>query len=293
MTKFVALLDRGVLKVSGPDASEFLQGLITNDMDKLAEKDALFAALLTPQGKINYEFFVVPIEGGFLLDMAKGGLREILGKLSLYKMRADVAIGDLSETHMVFWLENKCEGAGPALARFNDPRSDALGCRAVVAVEDVAAFSDGLEAGLEEEYMRARIENGVPEGGHDYVLGDTFPHEACYDLLDGVDFKKGCYVGQEVVSRMQHRGTTRKRIVCVSGEGELPDSGAEIRTEKSLIGVLGSRVAGHGLALVRLDRAGKAIAAQEPMSAEAVEVTLSLPEWADYELKSAVAAEED
>lgn len=286
MTKFVALLDRGVLEVKGPDAGEFLQGLITNDIDKLKSQKSLFAALLTPQGKINYEFFIVPIENGYLLEMAQGGMKELFKKLSLYKMRSDVEISDLSETHMVFWLSEVCALVSAEWLTFPDPRSKDVGIRAIVPVKETAEIGDGLESCSPDDYTLARIEAGIPEGGHDYALGDTFPHEAVYDLIDGVDFSKGCYVGQEVVSRMQHRSTVRKRIVAIESHDALPDSGAEIRTETSLIGVLGSVCDNKGLALVRLDRAGKALNNGDKIQADGVQLTLSIPSWASYEFSS-------
>lgn len=294
MSKFVPLLDRGVIKVSGPDAAEFLQGLVTNNLDKTNQGGAVLSALLTPQGKIQYEFFIVPVaEDGYLLEMARGGLKELFGKLSLYKLRADVEIEDLSESHMVFWLDDlKQQSELEEFAKerraesiFRDPRADELGLRAIVSVEKVAAFSEGLIPSHAEDYLMKRIKEGIPEGGLDYAFGDTFPHEAGYDLLDGVDFEKGCYVGQEVVSRMQHRSNVRKRIVSVTAEADLPEAGSEIRTENSMIGVLGSHVNGEGLALVRLDRAGKAVATGAPMLVEGVEVQLSVPEWAGYSLE--------
>ncbi len=283
MTKFVALLDRAVLEVTGPDAGEFLQGLITNDLEKIKEKGSLFAALLTPQGKINYEFFIVPTENGYFLEMAKGGLDELYKKFSLYKLRANVDISNLSETHMVFWLAENCELVTPEAVLYPDPRSSELGQRAIVSVDHMTDFCDGLEACSPDDYLAARLTIGIPEGGHDYALGNTFPHEACYDLIDGVDFSKGCYVGQEVVSRMQHRSTVRKRIVCVKSEEELPESGAEIRTETSLIGVLGSRLGKDGLALVRLDRAGKALNIGDKINADGILVTLTIPSWASFD----------
>lgn len=294
MSKFVPLLDRGVIKVSGPDAADFLQGIVTNNIEKTSEGRAILAALLTPQGKIQYEFFIIPVvDAGFLLEMAHGGLKELFGKLSLYKMRADVEIEDLSQSHMVFWLDDLKEPTEikefarekGADAVFHDPRSDELGLRAVVGVNEVAAFSHGLVPSHAEDYLMKRIQAGIPEGGLDYAFGDTFPHEAGYDLLDGVDFQKGCYVGQEVVSRMQHRSNVRKRIVMVSAETDLPEAGSEIRTETSMIGVLGSHIHGAGLALVRLDRAGKAITSGVPMQVEGIGVQLSVPEWAGYSLE--------
>jgi hypothetical protein len=143
-------------------------------------------------------------------------------------------------------------------------------------------------------YHAHRIALGVPEAGLDYVLGDTFPHEACFDLLGSVSFSKGCFVGQEVVSRMQHRGSARKRFVIVTGASDLPAAGAEISVAapsgSAAIGRMGSSVGKVGLALVRLDRAGEAIAAGLGLAAGEVDVTLAVPPWADYALGAASGA---
>ncbi len=283
MNKVVPLLDRAVLAVTGPDAETFLQNLITNDLGKLVEKEALLSALLTPQGKINYEFFIVPIENGYVLDTAKGGVDELFKKLSLYKMRADIEIKQLKDSHMVIWFEGDVVPQSGVKLMFVDPRSAEMGRRAVVGLDQIAHVSQGFVTGREDDYLAKRLMLGVPEGGYDYVLGDTFPHEAGYDVLDGVDFEKGCYVGQEVVSRMQHRSNVRKRIVMVEGDENLPPSGTEFSTDTSMIGILGSCLDKKGLALVRLDRAAKALAKGDEIMAEGVGVTLSIPPWASYD----------
>ena len=287
MTKIVALVDRGLVRVAGPEAAEFLQNLVTNDVTRAGEGKAVFAALLTPQGKINYEFFIVRQEDCFLLETGRGCVDELVKRLRLYKMRADVSIEDLSDGHMMFWLDEAPAHDEDAVAVYPDPRFDALGYRVIVAIEQTDGFCARFESSDVDHYHAARVAYSVPEGGYDYAFGDTFPHEAGYDLLDGVDFKKGCYVGQEVVSRMQHRGTARKRIVSVMPLAEangLPEPGAEIRTETSFIGPLGSTFGGRGIALVRLDRAAKAMANGDEMKAETVAVKLTAPPWASYDL---------
>ncbi len=283
MGKVVTLLDRTVIEITGGDAYDFLQGLITNDMAKVAEKGALLAALLTPQGKINYEFFIVRVSGGFLIDTPKGGAADLLKKLTLYKMRSNVDIKDLSESHMVFWLGQVDVDLSEDGVVFLDPRSAQMGKRAIVKLDQVGSFVEDLEPGLEEDYIKARLALGLPEGGHDYAFGDSFVHEAGYDLLDGVDFNKGCYVGQEVVSRMHHRGSVRKRVVLVEGMSDLPEPGSEIRTQSSMIGVLGTRFERQGLAMVRLDRCAKALAKEDDLRVEGVGVQLSIPSWANYD----------
>lgn len=287
MTKIVALVDRGLVRVTGPDAEDFLQNLVTNDVTEARDNQAVFAALLTPQGKINYEFYIVRHVGGFLLETGRGCVEELVKRLILYKMRADVSIEDLSDGHMMFWLDEALAHDADAVAVYPDPRYRKLGYRTIVSINETNNFCARFETSDVDHYHAARVEYGVPEGGYDYAYGDTFPHEAGYDLLGGVDFKKGCYVGQEVVSRMQHRGTARKRVVIVRAAGDaqdLPEPGAEIRTAKSFIGPLGSVFDGRGIALVRLDRAAKAMANGDEMNAEAVPVTFEIPPWASYDL---------
>lgn len=282
MNKIVTLLDRAVLRVTGPDAKSFLQNLVTNDIDRLDTEPAIMAALLSPQGKILYEFFIVTESGTYYLDTASGGADDLIKKFNLYKLRADVEIEDCRESHMVLWL-NDDEGViqGDAVL-YADPRHKQMGWRAIVRQEGIGVFSEGFEPGQSTDYLAHRLMNAIPEGGHDYAFGDTFPHEAALDVLGAVDFKKGCYIGQEVVSRMEHRSNVRNRIVIVEGKGPLPLPGAEIRTTNSLIGVLGTSIGNVGLALVRLDRAGRAMRSGQIMKVDDQEVNLSRPPWAHY-----------
>jgi folate-binding protein YgfZ len=215
----VHLADRGVVRVSGEDAKAFLDGLVTCDLDRVSPAQPRFGALLTPQGKILFDFilFQAPpdIGGGYYLDALKVHAPDLAKRLGFYKLRAKVAIENLSDTLAVVagWdTPGPAEEAGLVAG---DPRLADLGWRAVVAAADAAEFA----ADPAEAYHARRIALGVPEGGRDFLFGDAFPHEALMDQLQGVDFDKGCYVGQEVVSRMQHRGTARTRIVPALYEG--------------------------------------------------------------------------
>ena len=163
---------------------------------------------------------------------------------------------------------------------FPDPRNAKLGQRLIMPVERIAEIPG--ERMTETEYHAHRISIGIPEAELDYALGDAFPHEALYDQLASVDFKKGCYVGQEVVSRMQHRGTARSRFVQIKGEDTLPETGTELLVADRAIGKLGSARGTNGLALVRLDRTAKAITDGTPIMADSVSVTATIPEWVNY-----------
>lgn len=274
----VQLIDRGVIRVTGEDAASFLQGLLTCDVEQIAPGRAGYGALLTPQGKIIADCLVVAVEaedgGGFLLDAPLLQTNDLMKRLKLYKLRAKVGLDDLSEQSTVIAALDG--GALPEDAGmvFADPRLPTLGDRAIT---DRAGAAE-IAARDAEAYHTRRIGLGVPDGGKDFAYGDAFPHEALLDQLNGVSFRKGCYVGQEVVSRMQHRGTARTRIVpIVFSEGIVPESGVEATAGPKTLGTVGSCASGRGLAMLRLDRVADAIAAGEPLVAGGLVFTLQKP----------------
>ena len=290
--KLALLPDRGVVSVEGPDAAKLLQGVITNDMDLMAQQGALHAGLLSPQGKILFEFFVVKSPDGFCLETARAKAAELAERLKMYKLRADVAIKDASADYTVAAIwggdgERAPQGTGPAPLRFADPRLAALGQRELTTLRsDWALGGEDAQSATQEEYHALRIGLGVPEGGKDYAFGDAFPHEALFDQLNGVSFEKGCYVGQEVVSRMQNRGTARRRIVPVVADSPLPAPGASIAAAGVEIGTLGSVAGTRGLAPIRLDRAAEFIDKGETLRAGGVPVRMDIPAWARFTLKT-------
>jgi tRNA-modifying protein YgfZ len=285
--KSVLLPDRGVIRVTGADAEKLLQGVITGDMELLKEdRSALHAGLLTPQGKILFDFFVVRHGDGFFIETNREQVPDLLKRLSMYKLRAAAVITDVSGAYAVAAVWG--DGAEAAADQsdgvaFADPRLAAMGLRVLLASDDSGpgAKLPGEAVGL-ADYHAMRVALGVPEAGKDYRLGDTFPHEALFDQLGGVSFTKGCFVGQEVVSRMQHRGTARKRVVPVVGTGALPEPGSEVRAGSSLIGTLGSVAGNTALGMLRLDRAAEAAAKGEALMAGGVAVSIKIPEWATF-----------
>ena len=211
--------------------------------------------LLSPQGKILFDFFVLADGDGYLLDVASAQAEALRQRLGFYRLRAAVTIeAEPSLKVAASWGEAALANLPAEAPNFRDPRLDSMGARVLLPAMSTSQNS-ATELATEAAYHAHRIAEGVPEGSRDYAFGDAFPHEAMFDQLHGVDFQKGCFVGQEVVSRMQHRGTARKRIVGVEGEGALPPSGAEIFAATMPIGTLGSINGSAGLALVRLDRA--------------------------------------
>jgi tRNA-modifying protein YgfZ len=283
LAKTTVLPDRSVIRVGGPDAEKLLQGVITNDMGLLAEQPAIFAALLTPQGKLLADFFVSKAGDDFLLETAKAQAAELVKRLTLYKLRAKVDIHDVTGEHAVFATWGKSpstSGETQGTVSFPDPRLPALGLRVLAEARfasDIAAAANEADVSP-DDYHAHRIALGVPEGGKDYVFGDTFPHDANFDLIHGVSFTKGCFIGQEVVSRIQHRGTARKRIVILKGDAPLR-SGAHIEAGAAVMGTIGSVAGTRGLGLVRLDRAEEARAKGQALTADGTKVVISLPHY--------------
>jgi folate-binding protein YgfZ len=282
------LLDRrAVLRVSGPEARKFLQGLITNDIGKTEGGKAIHAGLLSPQGKILFDFFVVQDGEGFLIDVAGETAEELRQRLGFYRLRAQVEIAPEPSRAVAAAWGGRPQVPDGAIA-FADPRLEELGFRLLVASgTDAAAL--GCDPAGEDAYHARRIELGVPEGGRDYTYGDAYPHEALFDQLNGVDFAKGCYVGQEVVSRMEHRGTARKRIVRVEAALPLPAAGTPIEAGGTSIGTLGSASGSSGLAMIRLDRAEAALGSGKEVTAGGIKVALRRPAFAHFTVPAADA----
>lgn len=288
-TVYMALLtDRGVLAISGPDARKLLQGVITNDMGVLETASALHTGLLSPQGKILYDFFVAPNGDELLIETNKSSVAALKQRLELYRLRADAQIRDVTAdyTVAVCWGgPHEARHEGSPTVGFEDPRHAGLGFRHLASLEsEWRCDMEGAKPATQDDYHAHRIALGVPEAGRDFALGDTFPHEALYDQTHSVSFTKGCYVGQEVVSRMQHRSTARKRVVPVVADQNLPASSADIRAGEVVIGTLGSVVGQHGLALIRLDRVAELGAKGHALKAGDVAIQIRLPDWVTFPL---------
>ncbi|MDQ0562185.1 folate-binding protein YgfZ [Rhizobium mesoamericanum] len=260
----VYLKNRSLIKVSGSEAQSFLQNLITTDLAALAANEARPGALLTPQGKILFDFMIWQDGDGFIIETDDDQRDALLKRLSMYKLRAAVDLSPAGDGVTVSW-ENT--NTGPVDSRF--------------AKAGVTLIRQAGQHGTDDvkTYDALRTANGIAVSGQDYELQDAFPHDVLMDFNGGLSFKKGCYVGQEVVSRMQHRGTARRRVVTVKGETALPPPGTEITAAGKLVGTLGSVVGNGGLAIVRIDRAGEAIATDTPLLAGETRVTLELPAW--------------
>ncbi|WP_320199364.1 YgfZ/GcvT domain-containing protein [Agrobacterium sp. rho-13.3] len=261
------LSNRTFIRVSGTGATEFLQNLITPDLESLPDGEARAGALLTPQGKIMFEFLIWRDGTDYVLETSADQQDTLLRRLTMYKLRAPVDLKvDDAEGVSVFWDENAPEGA----------IKDSRFAKAGIALYRLAGPSVSGDA---SSYDALRIATGIVVAGADYALQDAFPHDVLMDVNDGVSFKKGCFVGQEVVSRMKHRGTARRRVVIVSGVAELPATGTDIVAGGKPIGTLGTVLGTQALAIIRTDRAADAMASGADITAGGVAVTVALPAW--------------
>jgi tRNA-modifying protein YgfZ len=295
--KAALLPDRGVVKVAGETARSFLNGLLTTDIGQVTPAEARFAALLTPQGKIVVDGIVAEASaedgGGFFIDCPRALATTLVDKLKFYKLRTPVIAEDLSEVLGVMAVWDG-EGDTDCGLIYSDPRLPTLGRRVILPPHLAKEAADDLGATLVDaaEYEAHRIALGVPRGGLDFMYGDAFPHETDMDQLHGVDFEKGCFVGQEVVSRMEHRGSARNRVVPVAYEGFAPDPGGPVTAGEKQIGTFGSRADGRAVALLRLDRVADALAAGTPLVAGGATLRLVKPDWARFTWPGESAAPE-
>ncbi len=281
--KTAHLSNRALVAIDGDSAPEFLQNLITCDVEQLVEGEASFGALLTPQGKILFDFFCIRTGQGFLFDIASELQADFVKRMTFYKLRSPVEISAIQDDMKIFaaWDDdNKPDmddiDIDDGHAYF-DPRLGLMGIRMITSAQDTS--SDVAD------YNAHRIRLGMPQGGEDFAYGEAFPHDAMMDQFEGsgagVAFQKGCYVGQEVVSRMQHRGTARRRIVIISADQPLPASGSAVEASGKLIGTIGSVHNNKGLAMVRIDRLANATA----ITSDGVDLEARLPTWSKLSLE--------
>ncbi|MFG1268577.1 CAF17-like 4Fe-4S cluster assembly/insertion protein YgfZ [Xanthobacter versatilis] len=274
----VYLTDRVLIRATGPEASKFLHGVITCNVQTMATGDARYGALLTPQGKIISDFlFYAEGDDAFLFDVPAERAEDLLKRLTFHRLRAKVTFTKADDLAVAAVFGDAAEV--PEGALYPDPRLAALGQRLVLPLTAAQALSSDPAP-----YEAHRIALGIPKGGPDFTYGDTFPHEADMDQLGGVDFKKGCYVGQEVVSRMEHRSTPRNRLVEVLFDTPLA-TGQEITAGDKSVGQVLSVTDGRGIATVRLDRANDAKTDGVPLLAGEVPVELRRPDWAVFSME--------
>ncbi|MGE0282591.1 MAG: folate-binding protein YgfZ [Rhizobiaceae bacterium] len=280
----VQLEDRALITLAGLDAEHFLQNIITTDLDALKAGEAKPGALLSPQGKILFDFLVFRDgDQRLALDCRCDVIPDFARRLMLYRLRAKVEISaDDDRKVSVRWADS---GASSNIESGNSsPDSNTMADTRFPKELDVARFYGPAVSGTADRtaWDKLRIEHGIAESGSDYELGDAFPHDVLLDQMNGVGFGKGCYIGQEVVSRMQHRGTARRRVLIATGAGPLPAAGAELMADGRSVGTLGTTVGSRGLAIARIDKVKAAMDSGQPIVGGAVPVGLAIPDWAKF-----------
>jgi folate-binding protein YgfZ len=269
------LTDRRIIEVSGEEARSFLHGLVTCTVEPLQPGEARFGALLSAQGKVLYDFFLIATGTGFFIDADAGQRDGLLKRLMLYRLRAKVVLGPRDDLAVVA-SEAPIAGAD-VVASFTDPRHSGLGYRSIVSA---ALAEKSLDDGF--DLTARRLALGVPAGGVDYAFGEVFPADVNMDALSGVDYKKGCFVGQEVVARMKHRSTARWRTLTVLGTAPLVPAGTPVLVGEKSIGTMASSLDGTGLALVRIDKAAEARRQGEMITSGGQAISLDLPAYATF-----------
>ncbi len=265
---------RGIVAIAGEEAVSFLQGLVSNDVTRVAPSRAIYAALLTAQGRYLHDFFIADAPGGGLwIECEADRRQDLIRRLTLYRLRAKVRIADATEGLAVLRLfgagalERLKLPAEPGAARplpgglvFVDPRTASLGARAILPRAGAAAFKDdlGFAPGSPEIYDRLRLALGVPDGSRDLEIEKALPMESGFDVLNGIDWQKGCYIGQELTARMKYRALVRKRLMPVAIEGPAPEPGTPVMLDVAEAGVMRTGRDGYGLALLRLDKVEEA-----------------------------------
>jgi folate-binding protein YgfZ len=284
---FVILDERGILAVSGPDRRLFLQGLVSNDVEKLAASRAVYAALLTAQGKYLHDFIMVEVGEAIWIDAEAARLGDLRRRLAMYRLRAKVEIAERPELAVAAVFG---EGALAALGLADepgearpldggvvlvDPRLAKLGARAIMDRERLTRLGSEFVQADFAAYDRHRLALGIPDGSRDLVPDKSILLEAGFDELNGVDWQKGCYVGQELTARTKYRGLIKKRLFPVHIDGPAPAPGTIVMAEGRDAGELRSSRDGQGLALLRLD----AVDGGRKLVADAATLVPMRPDW--------------
>ena len=264
--QFTILGFRTVLRIDGPDRADFLQGLISNDITRLARNVAVYAALLTAQGRFLHDFFLADFGNSFLLDAEAARAADLMRRLTVYKLRSRVAIATENELVVCAGLGKDAlaalglpRDAGAAIrfaggVAFTDPRNHAMGARLIIPRDQETALAQlGFARTDASDYDRLRLSLGIPDGSRDLVPEKSLLMESGFDELNGIDWSKGCYVGQELTARMKYRALVKKRLVPVTVEGPMPEPGAAIMSGEDEVGEIRSGRDGAALALLRLD----------------------------------------
>ncbi|MEQ8192977.1 MAG: folate-binding protein [Rhodospirillales bacterium] len=295
--QYSLLEDRGLIEAKGEEARPFLQGLISNDIDRVGPAHAVYAALLTAQGKFLHDFFIAELDGALLLDGESARLGDLMRRLTLYKLRAKAILTDRAGDFAVAAvfgdgaLETCGLGETPGAARpfeggvlYTDPRHPGMGARAVLPRSDAEKIlcDLGLQKTGRQAYDQQRIALGLPDGSRDMAIEKAILLENGFDELHGVDWNKGCYVGQELTARTKHRGLVKKRLMPVAIDGTAPEPGTPVLFDGKDAGEMRTSIGGIGLALLRLEYIEKARNTGTALKSGEATLTPKKPDWASF-----------
>ena len=284
---FTPLPARGLIKIEGPDARDYLQGLVSQDMTRVSAGQAVYSAFLSPQGKFLYDFFVFELGGALVLDCEGERRSDFFKRLSMYKLRSDVQLSDASDEFQVFGVldslgftdRGACKALGDGVV-YADPRLLDMGCRAVLPQGETSALqSAGLVAGDFETYEHRRIELGLADGSRDMIADKALLLENGFEELDGVSFTKGCFMGQELTARTRYRGLVKKRLLPVKIDGPAPAEGTIFELDGREAGEMRSHVGDVGLALVRLDKLSDGVS----FTCAGATLSPQVPAWVQFQ----------
>jgi hypothetical protein len=282
--------DRGLIRIDGADARPFLQGIVSNDVDKVSSARAIYAALLTPQGKYLHDFFIAELDGALMLDCEAERRDDLLRRLTRFKLRSKVSLAPGPDTHAVALIYGSAALSAVGLAAergaakpfaggvvYADPRLREIGARAILprANATAALAAAGIAPGSAADYERLRLELGLPDGSRDLEIEKSILLESGFDELAGVDWDKGCYMGQELTARTHYRALIKKRLVPVRIQGPTPPPGTPILAGGSEVGIMRSAGDGAGLALLKIE----ALSGIPELSAGEARIAVRKPFW--------------
>ena len=286
---YIHLSERGLIKIAGPDTRDFLQGLVSQNMQRVTDTQAVYSAFLTPQGKFLFDFFAFEMDGAVFLDVEAERRSDFFKRLSMYKLRSDVELTDETENFSVYGVLDSQGFAERGQAKgidggviYADPRLLNMGCRAVLPASDASALEAmGLSVGDLDSFETLRMSLGLADGSRDMSVDKALLLENGFEELDGVDFGKGCFMGQELTARTRYRGLVKKRLLPVTIDGPAVEPGTAFELDGKAAGEMKTSVGNQGLALVRLEQLSDGVS----FTAGDTTITPSVPDWVVFQEK--------